>query len=729
MVEQLTSTSASEGAKQLSRRAFLKASAIITGGLQLALMMPSIAQAEKSEDAFTSGAYIRITPNNQVFLTIGQSEMGQGSLTGLAQLIAEELDADWATVIVERGEVHSAFFRPNAPIQVTGGSGSIRSFYMVLRQTGAAARQMMLLAAARHWNLPIGNLNTKDGMVIAPGDQRLSYGDLVSDAGALKVPDLLSVPLKDESEFRLIGKPMKRLDIQEKVTGEAPFGMDIQLPGMLTAVILHPPAFGAKLLAFDSTAADKAPGIKAIFPVSEGLAIVADSYWHAVTARKSVAVSWSDDKPAFDNDVQNKKMMELALQQPGLVALERGDQRGIFSANHVSAQYDVPHLAHACMEPLNCTIQLRSDSAEVWTGTQFQTSAQQTVASVTGLAPESIAIHTQYLGGGFGRRSAQDFIRLAAEVAQKFDVPVKTVYSREDDMKAGYYRPAACCQMAADLDHNGSLVAFQAKLAVPSLVKHTGLKFLMLPGGVDSTAVEGLDDHSFPYQVANGRVEWVEHDPGVPVWFWRSVGASQNFFFLETFVDQLAAKSRRDPLEFRLAHLEEKPRHRRVLEAVASAARWGTPDAPGVARGIAVAESFGSVCAQVVEVELQDGFPVVRKVVSALDAGRVINPAMVEKQVHGSVLYALSALYSGRISFEKGQVVEDNFWTYEPVRIDRSPVMETLILPSTAPPGGVGEPATPPLAPAACNALFALTGKLVTSLPLKGQSFKLRHSI
>lgn len=705
-----------EKEKLISRRFFLKASIATAGSLQFALLTPALGQENKPQ--FDAGAYIRVLPDNSIIITIGQSEMGQGSLTGMAQIIAEELDANWDQVTVHKGGFGADFFRPQAPIQVTGGSGSIRSFYTPLRQAGAAARQVFITAAAETWNMTPDVLRTDNGQVLHPDGRVIAYGNLIETASGLDLPDLAVVPLKSPEEFKFIGTRSARVDGHEKVNGRADYGLDLILPDMLSAVVLHPPRFGSQLLDYNAADASQMPGVLDIFPLSSGLAIVAKSYWQAQKAREIVTANWSDKGPGFQTDAENLEQMQSALTGPGLPALNRGNTSS--TPNQITTEFHVPHLAHACMEPLNATVWIRKDKAEIWTGTQFQTATQNVVASVSGIKPSNVEVHTPYLGGGFGRRSSQDFVRLATEIAMKFTQPVKLIYSREDDMKAGRYRPAALCQMAAQLDASGSITSFSAKMAVPSLVEHTGLKFLMGPNGVDSTAVEGLDEKSFPYNIPNVQSHWVKHDPGVPVWFWRSVGASQNFYFLETFMDQLAKAAKRDPLEFRLAHVTKHPRHRRVLEEVAKLANWGTSLPEGHAQGIAVAESFGSVCAQIAEVEIIDGEAVVHKVTAVLDAGRVINPGLVEAQIQGSIIYALSALLTGQISFEDGQVIEDNFSDYEVLRINQTPEMEIKVLSSDAPPAGVGEPATPPLAPAVCNALLALTGKPILSLPLRG---------
>ncbi len=710
----------------LDRRSFLKATSLLGGGLLLSLNTPVFAADSNTTKDFSPSAYIRLMPDNSVIISIGQSEMGQGALTGMAQIIAEELDLNWADVTVDRPAAAAAFNNVRVPAQFTGGSSSIRGFYTYLRQTGAAARQVLLAAAAQHWGQDIGSLKTQAGQVINSQKERINYGELSAIAAKLTPPALDKVRLKKASEFTIIGKALKRVDAPDKTTGKAVFGLDISLPGMLSAVVLHPPVFGAKVKTWNADEAKAHPGVVDVYEISGGIAVVANSYWRALKAREKLQVTWSEGTLSITDDSQHKAALSQALQQEGLTALDRGNIQGLSADDEatVASEYFVPFLSQASMEPLNCTVHVKSDSAEVWTGTQAQTGVQWAVAKLTGLSPETVKVNTTFLGGGFGRRSVQDFVILATEVAMRHPVPVKVIFTREDDMKAGYYRPAAACQLLASLDSTGKPDSLSVKLAVPDLVEHTGLKFLRTPEGVDGTAVEGFGAH-FPYAIANVKTQWIKYDSGVPVWFWRAVGASQNAYFLETFIDQLASKAKRDPLQMRLDLLQEQPRFIAVLKQVAEKSDWYTPMPKGRARGIAVFESFGSVCAQVAEVSLANGKPVVEKVICVADVGQAINPDLVKTQMYGSIIYALSALNNGQITFQNSQVQQNNFWDHPVVRISEVPEMEVTLIDSNAHPGGVGEPATPPLAPAVCNALYALTGQKVLELPLAGQTFRL----
>ena len=711
--------------QKISRREFLKVSGVTGGGIMLSMQFTAGVLADTAQKGFSANAYVRILPDNAVIISIGQSEMGQGSLTGMAQIIAEELDADWDNVAVERPAASPAFNRIGAPVQSTGGSSSIRGFYEHLLQLGAAGRWMLLEAAAQHWQVPASELKAQSGAVVNSKNETLNYGELSSIAAKLSPPDLARVTLKSPADYQIIGQSLARVDVPQKTTGEAVFGLDIRLPEMLTAVVLRPPAFGAKIENLDARQAKNQPGVVDVFEISEGVAVVANSYWRALKARQKIVVQWSDGTIDFTNDKANQQALSSAADQPGLTAFKQGKSIPDADKLAIQSEYFVPYLSQASMEPLNCTVHIHNNIAEVWTGTQFQSGVKAAVAGLTGIEPADVIVNTPFLGGGFGRRSVLDFVKLATEVAMKYAVPVKTVYSREDDMKGGYYRPAACCKIASELDANGIPTSLAVKLAVPSLVDHTGFKFLQRPDGVDVTAVEGFTEHSFPYSIANISVDWIKHDPGVPVWFWRSVGASQNAYFLETFIDQLARQGDNDPLALRLSLLKDKPRFTNVLNLVAEKAGWNKPLVQGKARGIAVAESFGSVCAQVVEVSLENDSPVVEKVTCAIDAGRLINPALVEAQMYSSIIYALSAVYSGQVNFSEGKVTQTNFWDYPVVRMNQTPQMDVILVENDAYPGGVGEPGTPPLAPAVCNALLALTGEPVLKLPLAGQTFKM----
>ena len=613
----------------IDRRKFLQRSAGAGSALLLGFCLPGAVLAARDEGAaapsFKPNAFIRIDRDNVVTVIVGRSEMGQGVLTSLPQIVAEELDADWSKVRWEQSPAHPDYNRPGTPMMITGGSWSVRSSWETLRKAGATARAMLVAAAADIWKIDASTLRTDNSMVIGPGKRRLSYGELAEKAAGMPVPK--AVPLQDPRDFKLVGKSVKRLDTPLKVDGSALFGIDVNLPGMLTAVAIKGPALGSQVMRFNPVRARAAPGVKAVVPIAGGVAVVADTYWHARKASELLEVEWGEGTLVGHSSDDLKATLELAAKLEGLPARKEGDVSIVKPARTISAIYHLPYLAHACMEPMNCTAWVKPDEVEVWVGTQAQTAVQQSAAAIADLKPEQVKVHTMFLGGGFGRRAAQDFVNAAVEVSKAVAAPVKLIYSREEDMRAGYYRPISYTEISGGVDAAGNPVMVRAKIVVPSLAEATGFKRLLRPDGVDRVAVEGLAD--IAYDIPNLQIDWIKHDFGVPIWFWRSVGATHNTFVTETFIDELAALAGKDPYAFRRSLLDKQPRLRAVLDLAAEKSSWSKPLPKGVGRGIACVEVFGGWTAQVVEASVLDGKPRVHRVVCAIDCGRAINPDQV----------------------------------------------------------------------------------------------------
>jgi isoquinoline 1-oxidoreductase beta subunit len=698
---------------QQSRRDFLKAGALTGTALVIGFTLPVTGRRAQAAGDFAPNAFLRVDADGNVTVICGLSEMGQGVLTAIPMLVAEELDADWTRVAVEQAPADAAYINPIFGFQGTGGSTSVMGHWEPMRKAGAAAREMLVAAAAARWGVAAGECGTEPGAVTGPGGRRAAYGELVADAATLPVP--AEPKLKDPRDFRLLGQPLPRLDSPPKVDGSGQFGLDVRLPGMLTAVMARPPAPGAKLVKVDDSKARAVPGVRDVIQIPQGVAVLADGYWPALTGRDELVIEW--DKGGFagvSTDSVSKRLHD-ALGREAAVARSEGDV-SVAAARHVEATYEVPYLAHACMEPMNCTAWVKADEAEVWAGTQGQGPHQGAVAGLTGLPPEKVKIHTTYLGGGFGRRFAGDFVVAATLLSKQAGKPVKLVYTREDDTRAMFFRPASVARFRAGLDEAGQPVSFSAKVACPSVLIAAGFA-TELPKGVDSPAVEGIEE--FFYGVPNVRVEYVREEPGYQVWFWRSVGHSQNCFFLESFVDEMAHAAGQDPYRFRRALLAEQPRQRGVLDLAAEKAGWGDPLPSGVHRGIALTHSFGSYVAEVAEVSVgADGQPTVHRVVAAVDCGHVVNPQIIRRQIESAIVYGLSAAFHGRIDLKDGEVVQGNFDDYPVMRMRDMPKVEVHIVPSAEKPSGIGEPGLPPAAPAVCNAIFAATGKRVRKLPI-----------
>ena len=709
-----------------SRREFL-ATAVVSGGILLGFRVPALGQPAAAGAAaagdFTPNAFIRISRQNVVTILVGKAEMGQGVYTALPMLIAEELEVDLAKVKVAAAPVDRAYGHPQFGMQFTGGSASVASEWDRLRRAGATAREMLITAAAETWKVDRGALRAENGRVLGPGGRSLSYGQLVDKARTVPVPS--DVPLKDPSQFKIIGKPTRRLDSRAKVTGTATFGMDATVPGMLVALVARAPVFGGAARQVKDDRARAIRGVKQVVRVPSGVAVVADSFWSAKKGRDALEIDW--DIPAasrVDSDALVAEYTRLA-RSPGAKVRREGDADAALAtaARRLSAEYDMPYLAHAPMEPLNCLVRISGDRCEIWTGTQFQTVDQANAARAAGLKPEQVEIHTLFLGGGFGRRATpgSDFVVEAVHVAKAAGAPVKTIWTREDDLRGGYYRPIWHSAISAGLDATGRPVAWKHTIVGQSIVEGTPFAGL-IKEGVDQTSVEGAADLAYPVPAVAVDL----HSPRsvVPVLWWRSVGHTHTGFVVESFIDELAHAAGKDPYQFRRELLTSRPRHLGVLDLAAQKAGWGTPMPAGRARGIAVHFSFGSWCAQVAEVSLTGNTIRVHRVVCAIDCGRAINPETIRAQMEGGIVFGLSAALYGQITLKEGQVQQTNFHDYPVLRMDAMPQVEVHIVPSTEKPSGIGEPGTPLMAAALGNALFALTGRRIRSLPLVRHGFE-----
>ncbi len=715
------------GIVNISRRDFLKAGALLGGGLVLGVSIPSAApaakQAPKAQAALN--AFVRIGTDDIVTIVVNHSEMGQGVYTSLPMLVNEELEADWAKVRLEAAPVDPAYNHTAFGMQMTGGSSSVWSEYDRLRQMGATAREMLVGAAAQQWKVDPKTCRVEKGRVIHTSGRSLTYGKLVEKAAAMPVPK--DVKLKEPSHYTIIGRPMRRLDTPEKVNGAAKFGLDVSLPGMLTAVIARPPVFGAKVAGVKDGKAKAVPGVKAVAQVPSGVAVIAKDFWSAKKGRDALEISWDEGPLAALSTAGMRGQYAGLAKTPGLAAKKEGDADAAMAkaAKQLSAEYEVPYLAHATMEPLNCTVHLRPDGCDVWTGTQFQTADRNAAAEVAGLKPEQVQIHTMFLGGGFGRRAnpANDFVKEAVHVAKAAKAPVKVIWTREDDTRGGYYRPMWYDRIAAGLDEKGSPVAWKHTIVGQSIIAGTPFESAMVKNGIDGASTEGAAD--LPYAVPNVLVDLHSPKIGVPVLWWRSVGHSHTAFVVESFIDELAHAARKDPYEYRKGLLARHPRHLGVLDLAAGKAGWGTPLPAGRARGIAVHEAFGSYIAQVAEVSVTPAGQIrVHTVVCAVDCGKYVNPDTIRAQMESGIVFGLSAALHGAITLKDGRVEQSNFHDYPLLRLDEMPEVEVHIVESKEKSGGIGEPGVPPIAPAVANAVFVLTGKRIRRLPMTPEVVK-----
>ncbi len=696
------------GAKaEVTRREFLQAASVAGAGLVIGLHLPSRPRV---------GPWLRISPDERVLILVDRSEMGQGVATALPMLVAEELEADWSKIVIEFAPADKAYINPLFGMQGTGGSTSVRAAWAPLRKAGAAAREMLISAAAETWGVDKSECRAEQGAVVhRASNRRLTYGQLVGKAATLPVPQ--DVPLKDPKDWKLLGTSAPRLDTPPKVDGTAQFGIDVKVPEMLVAVVARCPVFGGKAASFDAAKAKAVPGVSHVVPISSGVAVVANGYWPAKKGRDSLGITWDEGPNAAVTSASVSQLLTERAGQAGVVARHDGDPDAgrAGAATKLDADYELPFLAHATMEPMNCTAHVRADGVDIWAPTQFQTGVQGLGAKIGGVAPEKVTVHTTYLGGGFGRRFELDFIQEALETSKAVGAPVKVVWSREDDVQHDQYRPACVHRLQAGLDPNGQPVVWTHRIVAPSIMARVFPQYVK--NGLDGEAVEG--GVGMPYAIPNVHVDYLLTDTGVPVGFWRSVNNSFNAFVVEGFIDELAHAARKDPYEYRRDLLAKAPRHLGVLNLAASKAGWGSPPPAGRSRGIAVWKAFESYVAEVAEISIaKDGAVRVHRVVCAVDCGPVVNPAIVEAQMQGGIVYGLTAALWGEITIDKGRAKQSNFHDYRMLRMADMPEVEVHIVPSTDPQGGVGEPGTPPIAPAVCNAIFAATGKRIRKLPI-----------
>jgi isoquinoline 1-oxidoreductase beta subunit len=709
---------------QMERREFLRFSVAASGGLLIGLYLPGrsklAAAEERSASVFMPNAFLRIGTDERVTVIVNHSEMGQGVYTALPMLLAEELDADWDKIAYESAPVDPRYNHPVFGMQITGGSSSVWSGFEQYRNAGAAARAMLIAAAAREWNADPATLRTESGAVLDGMNRKLSYGQLTEAAAKMTPP--AKVTLKDPKAFKLIGKPIKRLDTPEKISGKAVFGIDIKNPGMLTAVVARAPVFGAKVKSFDDARARNMPGVRKIVAVPSGVAVIAESFWQAKVARDAVRIDWdAGEMQAFSTSEMMQKFREQA-KSPGTSVRRDGDPDAALAqaAKKIEAVYEVPYLSHLMMEPLNCAVDLRADSCEIWTGTQFQTVDRAAAAKAASLPNEKVQIHTTYLGGGFGRRATpqSDFVVEAVYVAKAAGVPVKVVWTREDDMQGGWYRPAFLHAIVGGVDASGNPVSWRSRLVGQSIMSGTMFEAMMMKGkAYDPASVEGVDD--LPYEIPNLAVESHQAQVGVPVQWWRSVGHSHTGFSTECFIDELAALGGKDPYQFRRALLTKHPRHLAVLDLAAQKAGWGKPLPKGRGLGIAVHFAFESYNAQVAEVSVTDGKVRVHRIVSAVDCGHYVNPGIIAAQLEGGAIFGASAALYQELTFENGRLQQTNFHTFPVMRMNECPDIETHIVESNEKSGGIGEPGVPCTAPAIANAVFAATGMRIRKLPIR----------
>ena len=702
---------------QVTRRAFLETAGAAGAGLVISFYLPSgLRFRSPTAGPFAPNAWLRIGEDESVLVIVDRSEMGQGVTTALPMLLAEELEADWSRIRIEFAPADKAYTNPMFGMQGTGGSTSVRAAYTPLRKAGAAARELLVAAAAQTWGVEKAECRAERGAVVhARSKRRLTYGKLVTKAATLGAPP--DVPLKDPKDWKILGTRVRRLDTPPKVDGSAQFGIDVKVPGMLVAVVARSPVFGGKVTSFDAAKAKAVPGVRQVVQISSGVAVVADGYWPAKKGRDALAVTWDEGPTASVSSATIAQLFGQRAEQAGAVARHGGDPDGTLGSApaKVDAVYDLPFLAHATMEPMNCTAHVRADGVDIWAPTQFQTGAQGFGAKIGGVTPDKVKVHTTYLGGGFGRRFELDFIQEALETSKAVGAPVKVIWSREDDIRNAQYRPANHHRMRAGLDANGQPVAWTHRIVAPSIMARVFPD--TVKNGLDEEAVEG--GVGMPYAIPNVHVDYLLTDTGIPVGFWRSVNNSYNAFAVESFIDELAHAAKKDPYEYRRDLLGKAPRHLGALNLAASKAGWGTAPPAGRARGIAVYKSFESYVAEVAEVSVaSDGAVKVHRVVCAVDCGPVVNPSIVEAQMESAIVYGLTAALYGEIAIEGGRVKQSNFHDYQMLRLAEMPKVEVYIVPSTDAQGGVGEPGTPPIAPAVANAIFAATGKRIRKLPI-----------
>jgi len=711
----------------LGRREFLQRTTLVSGGLVLALTLPisGLSRAPQDKRGGQLNAWLTIGADDSITIVVDRSEMGQGVYTALPMLLAEELEVGLSRVKLAAAPVGDPYVNALNGGQITGTSNTVQDAWEKLRKAGAQARMMLISAAAQMWHVEPSDCRAQDGKVVSVQGKSATYGELAEAAARLPVPQ--EVQLKDPARFRLIGKPLARLDTASKVDGSAEFGLDVNLPGMLYGVIAMSPTLGGKPGSIDSSAAQAMPGVRRVVTTPSGIVVVADHFWQARKARSALRVSWEQ---GANSDLDDAKIWSslnaAAAAGPGTSALGReevsaslknGDAAEALkkAARKFSAVYELPLLAHATMEPMNCTADVRADRCDVYVGTQVQQLTQAAAAEAAGLKPEQVNVHTPFLGGGFGRRLEVDFVPAAVAASKAVGAPVKLIWTREDDITHDYFRPPAREEVSAGLDEKGRLVAWALHITSPSITA----RFDPTNKNPFDSVIEYVQN--FPYAVASFDLRFTRREIGLEVGYLRSVSHSPNCFAIESSIDELAAALSKDPLEFRLELLAGKPRHTRVLELIAERSGWGHPP-EGRSQGIAFMEGYTSHIAQVAEVSLEGGRIKVHKITCVIDCGQTVNPRIVEAQLQSGIIYGLSATLWGAITLQNGRVQQQNFHDYRVLRLNETPEIDIHIIPSDAPPGGIGETGVPPVAPAIFNAVFAATGKRLRSLPLSAHS-------
>lgn len=718
----------------VSRRNFLKAGAALT----IAVALPGCSKSPNAESVatdsissilFEPNAFVRIGADNSVMIVAKHLEMGQGVYTGLATIVAEELDADWGQIKVEAAPADAKRYNNLdwGPYQGTGGSSAIKNSFDQLREAGAAARAMLVQAAANAWNVPVGEISVSGGIISHSNGKQATFGEMAEAAAKLEVPKALT--LKDPKDFKLIGKQAPRKDSKSKTNGTAVFTQDIQLDNMLVAVVAHPPKFGATVKSVDDKAARAVKGVINVVNIPTGVAVVSDNYWTAKKGRDALKIEWDETNAYQASSDQIIADYKKIVAKPGVIARKDGDVLGqLASAKGViSHEYVFPFLAHAPMEPLNCVIQLKDGQCEVWNGNQLHSVDQFALSTVFGLKPEQVKINTLYAGGSFGRRGnpQSDYLVETATIVKALNTsqPVKLVWSREDDMHGWQYRPIYVHQLRAALDDQGMPSAWHHTIVGQSIAKGTAFEGGMVKDGVDATSVEGAQN--LPYAIPNLQVDLhtTNDQVKIPIQWWRSVGSTHTGYATEVFIDQLARTAKQDPIEYRLAMLTKHPKHAGVLKLAAEKAT-AMPKVENMkqGRGVAVHESFSTPVAQIVDISIDaDNNLKVDRVICAVDCGIAVNPDVIRAQMEGSIGYALAAALTGEITLKDGVVQQNNFDGYPVLRIAEMPKIEVYIVPSAEKPTGVGEPGVPPLAPALANAIYAATGQHITQLPIGNQ--------
>jgi isoquinoline 1-oxidoreductase subunit beta len=708
----------------LSRRNFLINSGVAGGGLVLSLSLPFGQGKAVGTDSFAPNAFIRIGTDGQIVLTMPYVEMGQGTYTSIPMLIAEELEVGLKQVRLEHAPPNEKLYaNPMLGIQATGNSNAIRGAWKPLREAGATARVMLIAAAAKRWGVDTRSCHAQEGEVIHTSTWRkLKYGELAADAAQMPVPT--NVVLKKPEEFKLIGTPAKRFDASGKVNGTAVYGMDVRPPGVKIATLAQSPVFGGRLKSVDDTAAKAVKGVRQIVRLDDAIAVVADHMGAAKKGLEALKIEWDEGTHAGLSTQDVARELEQATLKTGSVAQHIGDADKVMAnaATKIEASYQLPFLAHATMEPMNCTVHFRGSECEIWVGTQAIARVQAMAAKAAGLPVEKVTVHNHLIGGGFGRRLEADGAVRAVEIAKQVDGPVKVVWTREEDIQHDMYRPYWVDRIAAGLDKDGKPIAWNNRFAGSSVIAR------WLPpafkDGLDPDTTEGAID--LVYALPNFHVEYVRVEPpGIETAFWRSVGPSHNVFVTESFIDELAAVAGRDAVAYRRALLDHNPRAKAVLDLAVEKAGWGTPLPKGRGRGIALQNVFGSYLAQVAEVEVaKDGSVRVHRVVCAMDCGTVINPDTVQAQIQSGVIFGVTAALYGEITLRNGRVEQANFDTYQMLRINEAPAIEVYVVKSSEPPGGMGEAGTSGIVPAIANAVFAATGKRLRKMPIDASALK-----